>query len=104
MSTLDCESFVEFFQLVHGYEPFRWQQDLLERALDAHWPAAVDVPTGMGKTAVIDIAVFCLAAQADLPPAERTAPMRTFMVVDRRIIVDQAFDRAMRLRGRLLAA
>ncbi|MGH9165587.1 MAG: type I-G CRISPR-associated helicase/endonuclease Cas3g, partial [Acidimicrobiales bacterium] len=102
MNDLDVGDFCEFFRLVHGDEPFVWQQQLAARALAGEWPEAVDVPTGMGKTAVIDIAVFCLAAQAERPPAERTAPMRTFAVVDRRIIVDQTYQRARRLREELM--
>ncbi len=96
------EDFPRFFTAVYGYEPFAWQVDLAERVLSGRgWPAAVDVPTGMGKTAVLDIAVYALACQADRDPADRTAPTRTFMVVDRRVIVDQAFDRAHALAARL---
>lgn len=101
MSDLGPGSFDELFRVVHGHAPFAWQQQLAARALEGRWPDAVDVPTGLGKTAVIDIAVFCLAAQADRPAGDRTPPMRTFVVVDRRIIVDQAYARAQRLRAAL---
>ncbi|HLG67310.1 MAG TPA: type I-U CRISPR-associated helicase/endonuclease Cas3 [Acidimicrobiales bacterium] len=89
--------FAEFFEAVHGVAPFRWQQDLAAKVLTSGWPDVIDVPTGLGKTAVVDIAVFCLASQAEREPAERTAPTRTFVVVDRRVIVDQAFSRAKKL-------
>ncbi|MGC8540068.1 MAG: hypothetical protein ACP5QA_05485 [Phycisphaerae bacterium] len=52
------------------------------------------MPTAAGKTACIDIAVFALACQAHLPPEKRTAPRRIFFVVDRRIVVDQAYQHA----------
>ncbi len=90
--------FVRFFRAVHGVEPFAWQRALAERVIEGPgWPAAIGVPTGLGKTAAIDVAVVALASQAGLPPAERTMPTRTFVVVDRRLLVDQAFDRARRI-------
>jgi CRISPR-associated endonuclease/helicase Cas3 len=96
--TLTVADFPAFFEAVHGHEPFAWQIELAERVGgDADWPAALDVPTGLGKTAVLDVAVFALALQADRPPQQRTARTRTFLVVDRRVIVDQAHARASRL-------
>lgn len=90
--------FVRFFEAVHRVEPFAWQRELASRVIEGSgWPAALGVPTGLGKTAAIDVAVVALAWQASRPPVERTAPTRTFVVVDRRLLVDQAFDRARRI-------
>lgn len=97
MSTtgLTVADFGPFFRAVHGDDPFAWQADLAERVIEGEgWPEGIDIPTGLGKTAVIDIAVFALAAQAGREPGARTAPTRTFMVVDRRVIVDQSHGRA----------
>lgn len=92
------EVFERFFHVVHGLEPFAWQKNLAERVIDGPgWPTVVEAPTGFGKTAALDIAVVALALQADRPPTERTAPTRIFLVVDRRLIVDQAFERAHRI-------
>ncbi len=103
--TLQADDFPEFFRTVHGHAPFAWQAALCDRVCGSGgWPAALDVPTGMGKTAVLDIAVFALALQAELTPADRTAPTRTFLVVDRRVIVDQAHDRAVRIANALADA
>lgn len=100
--SLRTADFGTFFQAVHGHQPFAWQSELAERVCSVGgWPAALDVPTGLGKTAVLDVAVFALALQADHPEAERAARTRTFLVVDRRVIVDQAYDRARRLVGAL---
>lgn len=98
--------FAEFFRALWGFPPFAWQQALAERVLtnlDAPWPQAIALPTAAGKTACIDIAVFALAAQADrLELGEAiTAPRRIFFVVDRRVIVDEAFERARRLAAKL---
>ncbi len=96
--------FADFFRAVHGVEPFAWQRALAARVMEGPgWPRAVAVPTGLGKTAAIDIAVVALAWQSKLPPHERTAPTRTFFVVDRRLLVDQAFERAMRIARALEA-
>jgi len=96
MSTLIANQFSEFFLAVHGVEPFPWQQRLMQRVQDAgkDWPQAITLPTSSGKTSCIDIALYALAAQADLPSGERIAPRRIAFVVDRRIIVDEAAARA----------
>lgn len=92
---LDVGAFERFFWELHGQEAFAWQRSLAEQVLSGEgWPEVIDVATGMGKTAVLDVAVLALASQAHLPPGDRTAPTRTFVVVDRRVIVDQAYERA----------
>lgn len=104
MAELSGAEFGAFFEAVHGYRPFHWQSELARRVLDGPgWPQGVDVPTGMGKTALLDIAVFALAVQAQRGSA-RTAPTRTFMVVDRRLIVDQAHKRAQAIAAALEGA
>lgn len=97
-------SFPEFFQALWGYEPFPWQAMLAQRIADGHWPQAIDLPTAAGKTACIDAAIYALAAQADKPLADRTAPRRIWFVVDRRIVVDEAFDRALAVAEKLASA
>lgn len=103
MSTLNADKFSEFFHAVHGNDPFPWQNRLLRRVLDARkgWPQAITLPTASGKTSCIDIALFALAVQADLPPESRTAPRRIAFVVDRRIIVDEASARAKKIADAL---
>jgi CRISPR-associated endonuclease/helicase Cas3 len=86
--------FRDFFRALWGYEPFPWQQDFANRLCAGLLPDYVTVPTGSGKTACLDAAVFALAVQASRPVAERTVGRRIFFVVNRRIIVDEAFERA----------
>ncbi len=57
-------------------------------------PPAVDIPTGLGKTAVMAIWLLARAAGAALP-------RRLVYVVDRRAVVDQATEFAEQLRKRL---
>lgn len=103
MKRLRPSDFAAFFGEVYKdssgkpLEPFPWQQRLAERVCEGDWPECIALPTAAGKTACIDIAVFALACQAHLPPQERTAPRRIFFVVDRRVVVDQAFLHAREL-------
>ena len=66
-------------------------------AATEQWPAEVGVPTGLGKTACLDIAVWWLASQADRQPTERTAPTRIWWVVNRRLLVDSTAEHAERI-------
>ena len=94
-------SFRAFFESLWGYGPFPWQTMLAERIVTGQWPQALDLPSGAGKTACIDAAIYALAFQADKPIAERTAPRRIWFVVDRRIVVDEAFERASTIASKL---
>lgn len=98
--------FAEFFHDLWGYKPFPWQSMLAERVegKGGKWPQQIDLPTASGKTACIDIAVYALAAQSDFPISERTAPRRIWFVVDRRIVVDEAYDRACQIAKKLRKA
>ena len=87
--------FAEYFRAVHGHNPFPWQERLVE--LLAHsdeWPDVLDLPTASGKTAALDAAVFHLALRADDP---QRASIRIALVVDRRLVVDSAYERATRI-------
>ena len=66
-------------------------------AREERWMAEIGVPTGLGKTACLDIAVWWLASQADRPPRRRTAPTRIWWVVNRRLLVDSTADHARRM-------
>lgn len=101
---LSVDDFAAFFKEVHGCPPFPWQKRLLDRiAAKSEWPSVLDLPTGSGKTAAIDIAVFHLALEADRFEARR-APVRIAFVVDRRLVVDDAFTRAQKLEEALREA
>ena len=103
LPALEAEDFPDYFRAVHGHDPFPWQHRLLREVLAQGWTRPISVPTASGKTAVLDIAVFALACQAGLPATERTAPRRIALVVDRRIVVDGAFDRATKIHARITA-
>lgn len=105
---LQGTDFREFFTALWDRPPFAWQQALAERVLEGDsggspWPEAIALPTASGKTACMDVAVFALAAQASRLAQRQpiTAPRRIFFVVDRRVIVDEAHERAKRLAKKL---
>lgn len=96
MADLTADAFAQFFHEVHGQEPYPWQRRLTEQVLaEGRWPDVIDLPTGSGKTAVLDTAVFALAAR----PAD--FPRRIVFVIDRRIVVDQVVKRAQAIAAKL---
>lgn len=107
MAPIKPGEFADFFRALHDdgrttdFGPFPWQRRLAEQVASDPWPDVLDLPTASGKTACIDIAIFALVCQADLLASERTAPRRIFFVVDRRVIVDAAYDRALGIAKRL---
>ena len=93
--------FAEQFKTLTGIEqPMRWQQRLYDEhfAKDA-LPSTVNVPTGLGKTAVMAIWLVALAQQ--MKSGQVSLPRRLVYVVDRRAVVDQATQFAENLRANL---
>lgn len=128
-TAVKATSFPAFFTACWGNDkpPFAWQTALAHRVIGVRssagskgpepervtvgqgasgWPEVIALPTASGKTACLDIAVFALAVQADNLRANQriTAPRRIFFVVDRRVIVDEAYERARRLANKLETA
>ncbi len=103
---LTIAQFGDFHAAVHeGKRPFDWQQRLLEQVVqDRTWPRVLDLPTGVGKTTCIDIAVFALALDTENEETARWCPRRIAMVVDRRIVVDQVAERGRALLRTLLTS
>jgi CRISPR-associated endonuclease/helicase Cas3 len=98
---MNAENFQSFFEELHRRSPFPWQSRLARRVANEGWPALLDLPTSAGKTATIDIALFHLALEATKQPQERRAARRIFFVVDRRLVVDEAYRRACFIAQRL---
>ena len=99
---LEMPDFNDFYEVVHKRQPFPWQKRLAEEISEkAEWPSEIGVPTGLGKTACLDIAVWWLASQAHLRPEERFAPTRIWWVVNRRLLVDEASKHAKHLQQML---
>lgn len=105
-TALTIDDFSNFSSELWGadYEAFPWQREFALRLCEGRVPDYVAVPTGSGKTTCLDAAVFALAVQAGLPLADRTQGRRIFFIVNRRVIVDEAFERAGKLCEALRAA
>lgn len=82
------------FQELTGHPINRWQQRLLDQLLAGNLPDALDLPTGLGKTAIIPLWLVARALGAPVP-------RRLVYIVDRRAVVDQATELADRLTRRL---
>lgn len=98
---VDLPTFPVFYRAVHDRDPFPWQARLAVLLASEGWPADIGVPTGLGKTAAIDIAVWALAHDGTRLPTQRLAPRRIWYVVNRRLLVDVALDHAERLAALL---
>jgi CRISPR-associated endonuclease/helicase Cas3 len=106
MSELTAGRFNEFFTALWERTAFSWQRELAKRVIanaEKPWPDAIALPTASGKTACIDIGVYALAVQAQHIDTGKqlTAARRIFFVVDRRIIVDEAYARARNIAAKL---
>ena len=104
-SVVSMPSFASFYRAINRREAFPWQLRLAQQIADTEmWPAEVGVPTGLGKTACLDIAVWWLASQACRTPSRRATPTRIWWVVNRRILVDSTADHAKNIRDKLRAS
>jgi CRISPR-associated endonuclease/helicase Cas3 len=104
---LSARNFADYFHACHNNPPFPWQVRLLETVLTKGWTDetnTISLPTASGKTAILDVAVFALACEVAAGVAQRAMPRRIAIVVDRRIVVDDAFRRACRIRHALAGA
>lgn len=94
---IEPADFGQFFWELHQKKPFPWQIEMANQVCGEGWPDVVDLPTASGKTACIDIALFALACQ-------KSAPRRIFFVVDRRVVVNEAYERMKRIAKNLSLA
>jgi len=98
MADLQANQFREFFQALHARQPFPWQEILAEQVCTGEWPEVIHLPTASGKTACLDIALFALALR------DSGAARRIFFVVDRRVVVNEAYLRMCEVRKKLTEA
>lgn len=91
---MNALEFPAFFEAVHGHRPFPWQVRAAQRLVRRE-AFPITVPTGLGKSALIDAAVWAAA---------RGGWRRIAFVVDRRIVVDAVHQRAERIKQVLESA
>lgn len=78
------------FEQIAEHPANTWQLRLIQRFATGDLPGALDIPTGLGKTAVIPIWAAARLSGAPIP-------RRLVYVVDRRVVVDQATELAERV-------
>ena len=72
---------------------------MTEQVLDTgEWPEVIDLPTGSGKDFSTRYSYLCLAVNPE------QFPRRVIFVVDRRIIVDQVYERAKEIQEKVADA
>ncbi|NLE39600.1 MAG: type I-U CRISPR-associated helicase/endonuclease Cas3, partial [Pirellulaceae bacterium] len=91
----DFTAFDAAFEALTDNKPFPWQRKLYARLLAGEIPDSCDIPTGLGKTAVIPIWLIALAN------APAKVARRLVYIVNRRTVVDQATAMVERIRQRL---
>ena len=95
----DMPTFNEFYLAINQREAFPWQSRLANHIeSNGKWYHLIGIPTGLGKTACLDIAVWWLATQAYYPPRERIAPTRIWWIVNRRLLVDSTYEHALKIK------
>jgi CRISPR-associated endonuclease/helicase Cas3 len=74
--------FAHQFKFLTDHDPFPWQSALYDRFMNGDIPKSCNIPTGLGKTAVIAVWLIALANKPDFP-------RRLVYIVNRRTVVDQ---------------
>jgi len=92
--------FNDQFEALSGFAPYQWQCDLFRSLLSGEFPSLA-IPTGLGKTSVMFVWLLALAEQMRSGSAV-SLPRRLVYVVDRRTVVDQSTDVAMKIRDWLV--
>jgi CRISPR-associated endonuclease/helicase Cas3 len=96
----DQFEFDSVFQFMTRHPPFPWQQALYKEFVEKRIRRSYDIPTGLGKTAIIAIWLLALAHHA-AKGSRFGFPRRLIYVVNRRTVVDQATREAERTRDAL---
>lgn len=96
--------FNECFKALTGLEdsqsPFPWQEKLFDEFVQKRFRSTCDIPTGLGKTAVIAVWLLALAHHAS-QGTHYDFPRRLVYVVNRRTVVDQSTLEAENMREAL---
>lgn len=94
--------FERCFECLTGNSSFPWQARLYGHFLKEDLPPALDLPTGLGKTATIAVWLLALAHHAR-GGTIRDFPRRLVYVVNRRTVVDQATRETEQIRKALVS-
>lgn len=91
--------FRKAFEALTERKPFPWQERAFAILAEGNVPTTVSLPTGTGKTSLIQIWLVALAWQA--AEGKLLLPRRLVWIVNRRVVVDQATDEAVGMVNRV---
>lgn len=95
-------TFAEFFEQVHGFAPYAWQMRAAEYVAEqGELPRILDIPTGLGKTSLVDIWLWALGRE--IVTGRRRLYQRFVHAVERRTVVDGADKHMRQLQDALTA-
>ncbi len=94
------ECFKALTKLEDSQTPFPWQEKLFEEFVQKRFRSTCDIPSGLGKTAVIAVWLLALAHHAS-QGTHYDFPRRLVYVVNRRTVVDQSTLEAENMREAL---
>lgn len=83
------QDFSDWFQVVTGNVPYPYQVRL---AIAIEWPIVIDVPTGLGKTALIVLAWLWRRRYSNDLRLRKGTPRRLVYVLPMRTLVDQSVN------------
>jgi CRISPR-associated helicase Cas3 len=90
-------NFAEYFDILYpGRKPYKWQEELKDYLSNGDWKSVINLPMAAGKTTIIEIWNYVLCDS--LRKGKRIVPLRLWYVVDRKLLVDEAFIQANDLR------
>lgn len=98
-------SYAEFFEAVTGFPPRAYQEEVARRLMAGESPDLIDAPTGTGKTLAVVLAwLYSLVIDAEAARRQgrpRRVAMRLYYTVDRRVVVDGAYETVRVITGKL---
>lgn len=98
-------SYASVFEALTGFSPRAYQEELVRRLLAGEPPDLIHVPTGQGKTLAAFLAwLYSLVADAAAARRQgrpRGVAMRLYYTVDRRVVVDGAYETVLLVIERL---
>src|SRR5437867_13100235 len=95
------EFFEAQYRSLSPQAPMRWMGRMFDAVIGGRYPRLVDLPTGAGKTEMVVIWLLTLAWYGTNRPGGQPVPRRLVWVVNRRVLVQQVFTVAKRLRATL---
>lgn len=99
---LTAEQATRLFEALTGKAPRDFQVRLAQRIASGNPPDVLHVGTGLGKTAAVLAGwLTALLAELEAGHSPRRVPLRLFVVVDRRVVVDGTYQQAQQLLKRL---